>query len=150
MLRPTRLTDAHGPITCVRHSCPSSAVSRSSAAPSSVLACGSSDTVTLVSEVDTWSTERPWRLNTWKASARNPTSCHMPGLSSETSVMPFLMHTALTCAAPSVPPALMCVPSSLGVCVANTHSGMPPILAGRMQRGCSTLAPLLAISCASS
>ena len=49
--------------------------------PSSALAAGSSDTVTLVSEVETRSTDSPWSLNTAKASARKPTWCHMPSVS---------------------------------------------------------------------
>ena len=81
---------------------------------SSVLAAGSSDTVTLVSEVETRSTDMPCSLKTWKASARKPTWCHMPGLSREIRVMPFLVHTALTCAAPSNPSAVRTVPSISG------------------------------------
>ena len=118
MLRPTRLTEAHGPITCTRHSRDSSATSSATRALSSVLAAGSSETVTLVSEVDTRSTDMPWLLNTWKASARKPTWCHIPGLSIDTSVMPFLVHTALTWAPPSAPSAPSTVPSSSGAWVA--------------------------------
>ena len=99
MLRPTRLTEAHGPITCTRHRRERSATRSATRVLSSVLAAGSSDTVTLVSEVDTRSTDMPCSLKIWKASARKPTWCHMPGLSSDTSVMPFLVHTAFTCAA---------------------------------------------------
>ena len=119
-------------------------------AASIVLACGSSDTVTLVSEVETRSTDSPCALITWNASARNPTSCHMPGLSSETSVMFFFTQTAFTLAELSCGVALMCVPSRSGVCVAYTNRGMPCTRTGNTQRGCSTFAPLLAISCASS
>ena len=117
MLRPTRLTEAHGPITCTRHRRDRSPTSPASRVLSSELAAGSSDTVTLVSEVDTRSTDMPCCLNTWKASARNPTWCHMPGLSSEMSVMPFLLHTAFTCAPPSLA-ALSTVPSRSGAWVA--------------------------------
>ena len=42
------------------------------------------------------------------------------------------------------------VPGSSGRCVAYTAMGICCDFAGRMQRGCSTLAPLLATSCASS
>jgi hypothetical protein len=115
-----------------------------------VLACGSSDTVTLVSELDTRSTDSPCDLNTWNASARKPTSCHMPGLSIDTSVMFFFTQTAFTLAEESAVAAVMCVPSRSGTWVAYTYSGMRCTRTGMMQRGCSTLAPELAISCASS
>src|SRR5204862_6836643 len=104
------LTEAHGPITCTRHSRDRSATRATSRELLMELPAGSNDTVTLVSEVDTRSTDMPCCLNTWKASARNPTWCHMPGLSSEMSVMPFLLHTAFTCAPPSLS-ALSTVPS---------------------------------------
>ncbi|MBV6417674.1 MAG: hypothetical protein CMLOHMNK_02404 [Steroidobacteraceae bacterium] len=113
MLRPTRLTEAQGPITCTRHRSDRASVSEARMSGSSVFAAGSSETVTFVSDVETRSIERPWSLKTWNASARNPTWCHMPGLSSDTSVMPFLTHTALTCA--SLPPcALTTVPTRSG------------------------------------
>ena len=83
-----------------------------------VLACGSSDTVTLVSEVDTRSIDMPCCLKIWNASARKPTSCHMPGLSIDTSVMPFFTQTAFTLADESAVVAVMCVPSRSGTCVA--------------------------------
>ncbi len=105
---------------CARHSSERSAVSRSIAAASMLLACGSSDTVTLVSDVETRSIDMPCSLKIWNASARKPTSCHMPGLSSDTSVMPFLTHTALTLADESAVVAAMCVPSRSGTCVAYT------------------------------
>ncbi len=118
ILWPNRESEAHGPSNSTRHSSPSAAVSRPSAAGSSVLAVGSSDTVTLVSEVEMRSTDMPCCLKIWKASARNPTWCHMPGLSIETSVMPFLIAIALTCAALPATFAEMTVPSSPGACVA--------------------------------
>ena len=99
MLRPTSETEAQGPMTCTPHSFDRSRCSLPSNSPSSVLAAGSSDTVTLVSEVDTRSTDMPCSLNTANASARKPTWCHMPGLSSEISVMPLRLQTAFTCAA---------------------------------------------------
>src|SRR5246127_4199416 len=143
MLRPTRLTDAHGPITCTRHNRERAATRPATWVLSRVLAAGSSDTVTLVSEVDTRSTDRPWSLNTWKASARNPTWCHIPGLSMEMSVMPFFEQTAFTCAPPMLLSAESTVPGRSGAWVAYTCSGMPYCRAGRMQRGGSTLAPLV-------
>ncbi len=118
MLRPTRLTAAHGPITSTRHSRPRSATSASSATLSSEFAAGSSDTVTLVSDVDTRSMDKPCCLNTANASARKPTECHIPTVSIEMSVMFFLIVTAFTCAATSPPCVVMTVPSSFGVCVA--------------------------------
>ena len=150
MLRPTRLTDAQGPISCTRQSWPRSRCSAASDPASSVLACGSSVTVTLVSDVETRSTDMPWSLKTWNASARKPTWCHMPGLSSDTSVTPFFTQTAFTCAESLTGTAVSSVPSSSGAWVANTYSGIWYWRAGRMQRGCSTLAPAVAISCASS
>ena len=137
-------------MTSTRHSRDSEVTSASSARASSEFAAGSSDTVTVVSDVETRSTDSPCSLNTANASARNPTWCHIPSVSIEMSVMPFLLHTALTRAPPSPPVAVMTVPASSGRCVACTDSGIEYCFAGRMQRGCSTLAPLLAISCASS
>ena len=118
MLRPTRLTEAQGPMTLVRQSGARSRCSASSTSAPSALACGSSETVTLVSLVETRSTDNPWRLKTANASARKPTWCHMPGLSIATSVTPFLTQTALTCAASPAGVSLMCVPSSCGAWVA--------------------------------
>src|SRR5690606_2134630 len=111
-------TDAHGPISSARHSSDSDAISRCSTAALIVLACGSSDTVMLVSEVDTRSTDRTCALKIWKTSARKPTSCHMPGLSIETSVMPRFTHTAFTLAEVSAGEPEMRVPAQSGTCVA--------------------------------
>ena len=105
--------------------------------------------MTFVSDVDTRSTDMPCSLNTANTSARKPTWCHMPGLSSEMSVMPLRLHTAFTCAvAPDSP--VISEPSRSGVCVAYTYKGIWYWRAGSRQRGCSTLAPLVAMSCASS
>jgi len=52
MLCPSRLNDAQGPITWTRHNSLSDPVNPFSAAASSVLAAGSSDTVTVVSDVE--------------------------------------------------------------------------------------------------
>ena len=60
--------------------------------------------------------------------------------------MPFLIAMALTWAALSATLAETTVPSSSGAWVAYTCSGILYCLTGRTQRGCSTLAPLLAIS----
>ena len=54
--------------------------------------------MTLDSEVDTRSTDRPWRLKIAKASARNPGVCHMATLSMLISVMFSRLTTPLTCA----------------------------------------------------
>ena len=118
ILRPTRLTAEHGPITSTRHSFDSEVTSDSSERASSALAAGSSDTVTLVSEVETRSTDTPCSLKTEKASPRKPTWCHMPSVSIESSVMPFLLQTALTRAPPFPPVAVMTVPSRSGWWVA--------------------------------
>ena len=83
-----------------------------------MFAVGSRDTVTFVSEVEIKSTDMPWSLKIWNASARKPTWCHIPGLSIETSVMPFLMAMAFTWAALPATSALITVPSKPGACVA--------------------------------
>src|SRR5262245_34930415 len=98
ILRPTSDTEAQGPMTRTADSFDQSRCSFPSNSPSSVLAAGSSDTVTLVSDVDTRSTDMPCSLNTANTSAMNQTWCHMPGLSSEISVMPLRLQTAFTCA----------------------------------------------------
>ena len=118
MLRPTRLTEAQGPMTCTRQSRDRLVTNSLNSVLSSVFAAGSSDTVTFVSEVDTRSTDMPCSLKIWNASERKPTWCHMPGLSREISVMPFFVQTAFTCAPPSAPSALRIVPSNSGACVA--------------------------------
>ena len=119
ILRPTSDSAAQGPITSARQRSARLDSRASMVDWSRVLACGSSDTVTLVSEVETRSTLSPCCLKTWKASARKPTWCHIPGLSMETSVMPFLRAMAFTRAA-SAPAgeALMTVPGISGVWVA--------------------------------
>ncbi len=118
MFRPSSDSEAQGPIRRTLHRPDRSLTSACSTDSSSELACGSSVTVTLVSEVDTRSTDRPWSLNTWNASARKPTWCHMPGLSIDTSVMPLRIAMALTCAPLSAGWALITVPASSGLCVA--------------------------------
>ena len=72
------------------------------------------------------------------------------GLSMEISVIPFLSAIALTWAAPSPAFWEMTVPCRSGIWVAKTCKGMPYWRTGSKHRGCRTLAPLLAISCASS
>src|ERR1700716_3617243 len=121
---PSRLNEAQGPNISTRHKAHKAAVRFASAEPSKVLAVGSSDTVTLVSDVDTRSIDNPCCLKTWKASARKPTWCHIPGLSIETKVIPFLMAIALTCAALSATLADTTVPSRPGACVAYTCKGI--------------------------
>src|SRR3974390_2447298 len=147
---PNKLKEAHGPSPSTLHSSLKAEDNRSSAAPSRLLAVGSKETVTLVSDVETRSTDIPCCLNTWNASAKKPTWCHIPGLSIETNVMPFLIAIALTCAALSPTLADTTVPSSCGACVAYTCNGILYWRTGSTQRGCKTFAPLLAISCASS
>ena len=61
-----------------------------------MLAVGSRETVTLVSEVETRSIESPCLLKHAKASARKPTCCHIPMESIRTSVMPRLADTDFT------------------------------------------------------
>ena len=59
MFCPSMLNEAHGPMISARHNALKLSVKRSSVPLSKVLAAGSKDTVTLVSEVDTRSTESP-------------------------------------------------------------------------------------------
>ncbi len=74
--------------------------------------------MTLVSEVETESIDRPCRAKTVKASARKPTSCHMPTVSIEISVMPLREEIALTCGPPAAPTAEITVPGASGRSVA--------------------------------
>ena len=61
----------------------------------------SMETVTLVSDVEMKSTDTPFSAKAPKARDRNPTSCHMPTVVMETSVMPLRMQMPFTCGSTS-------------------------------------------------
>ena len=111
---------------------------------------GSRVTVTLLSDVDTRSTDSPRSEKQRKASARNPTSCHMPSVSMDTSVMRLRPEMALTRGASLPARDVTRVPGSSGWFVHSTLSGIPCRRQGLMLRGCRTEPPVDAISCASS
>ncbi len=74
ILCPSRLNEAHGPRTSTRHNLAQGrGQSLDTPIDPSVLAVGSKETVTFVSEVEIKSTDKPCCLKTWNASARNPT-----------------------------------------------------------------------------
>ena len=150
MPRPTSVTAAHGPITFTRQTCSRSAQSADSTSVDTRFSLGSSDTVTFVSAEPIRSTESPCRLNAANTSARKPTCCHMPTDSIDTSVMPVRALIALTLGAPPAANGPISVPSSAGRFVSFTQSGTRASRNGERQRGCSTFAPVVAISCASS
>ena len=106
--------------------------------------------MTLVSEVETESIDTPCSAKISKALARKPTSCHMPTVSMEIRVMPLRDEIAFTCGPVTGPKAETTVPGMSGQPVDRTCSGMRWRRRGGMHRGCSTLAPVVAISCASS
>ena len=108
------------------------------------------ETVTLVSDVDTKSTDTPFSANAWKAFARKPTSCHIPTVVIETRVMPLRMQIPLTCGSISSVTDEMTVPAISGDEVLRIKIGIPWSRAGEMQRGWSTELPAEASSCASS
>ena len=148
MPRPTSVIAAQGAITFTRHTCARSAASAWSTLPVTRLSLGSSETVTLVSDEPIRSTDRPWRRKRSKMSARKPTCCHMPMLSMDTSTMPSRRLIAFT---PGTVAALasMRVPGASGRMVSRMRIGTPASRQGPMERGCSTFAPVVAISCAS-
>ena len=150
MPRPTRESEAVGAMTRGSQNTARSASTALSAASSRALAPGSRETVTLDSEVETESTDRAWRAKTSKARARNPISCHIPSVSMEIRVMPLRDEIALTCGPATGPESEITVPGTSGRSVERTCSGMRCRCNGGIDRGWSTLAPMLAISCASS
>src|SRR5262249_10456356 len=89
-------------------------------------------------------------LNCANTSARKPTCCHMPTDSIETRVMPLRALIALTLGACSRTSGPITVPSSSGRLVSLISIGTRGSRSGDRQRGCSTLAPVEAISWASS
>ena len=109
---------------------------------------GSSETVTLVSAEPIRSTDRPWRRKRSKMSARKPTDCHMPTVSIDTSTMPLRRLIALTPGTGAASPSMR-VPGNSGRVVSRIAIGTPLTRHGPSERGCSTLAPVVAISCAS-
>ena len=148
MPRPTRVTAAQGAITFTRQTWPRSAHSASSTLVLTRLSLGSSDTVTLASDEPIRSTDSPCALKRSNTSERKPTCCHMPMVSIDTSTMPRRELIALT-PGTVVADASMTVPGMSGRVVSRIHSGTRASRQGWMQRGCSTLAPVVAISWAS-
>ena len=148
MPRPTRVTAAQGAITLTRHTCARSSDNFASTSVLTRLSDGSSDTVTLVSEEPIRSTDRPWRLKRSNTSARKPTCCHMPMLSIDTSTMPLRRLIAFTPGTAATLPSMR-VPGIRGRPVSRMRIGTPASRQGLIERGCSTLAPVVAISCAS-
>ena len=135
----------HGAITFTRQI---SARSADSAASTSVLtrfSLGSSDTVTLVSDEPIRSTDKPCFLKRANTSARKPTCCHMPMPSIDTSTMPLRRLIALTPGTGSALPSML-VPGMCGRSVSRIAIGTPASRHGLIERGCSTLAPVVAIS----
>src|SRR5690606_39435522 len=74
----------------------------------------STETVTLLCDVEIRSTDTPCSRKHAKASARNPTWCHMSIDSIEISVMPLRCEIALSCAASSPGAFEITVPSHSG------------------------------------
>ena len=148
MPRPTSVIAAHGAITLTRQTSARSALSASSTLVLTRFSLGSSETVTLVSDEPIKSTDRPWRLKRSKMSARKPTCCHMPMLSIDTRTIPSRRLIALT---PGTVAALasMRVPGRSGRSVSRMLIGTFASRHGAIERGCSTLAPVVAISWAS-
>jgi hypothetical protein len=148
MPRPTRVIAAHGAITLTRQTSARSAASAPSTLPLTRFSLGSSETVTLVSEEPIMSTDSPWRRKRSKMSARKPTCCHMPMVSIDTSTMPSRRLIALTPGTVATPPSMR-VPGRSGRPVSRIAIGTPASRHGPIERGCSTLAPVVAISWAS-
>ncbi len=148
MPRPTRVMAAQGAITLTRQTSARSAESDASTSVVTRFSDGSSDTVTLVSAEPIMSTDSPWRLKRSKMSARKPTCCHMPMLSIDTSTMPLRRLIAFTPGTGSAASSMR-VPGRCGRSVSRISIGTPLLRHGRSERGCSTLAPVVAISCAS-
>ncbi|MNS98272.1 hypothetical protein D3C72_1326360 [compost metagenome] len=146
--RPTRVIAAHGTITLTLQICDRSADSAANTSVLTRFSDGSSDTVTLVSAEPIRSTDSPCFLNRPNTSARKPTCCHMPMPSIDTSTMPLRRLIALTPGTGAALPSML-VPGSSGRSVSRIAIGTPASRHGLIERGCSTLAPVVAISCAS-
>ena len=127
-----------------------SVMSASKAARSRNFALLSKDRVTLNSEEERRSTEKPWFLKVVKTSAKNPTCCHIFKVSIEMRVMLCLTKIDLMGGALSSLSLVIQVPEWSGMPVYLTNMGMPANRTGGKQLGCSTLAPIEAISWASS
>ena len=148
MPRPTRVMAVHGTMTLTRQTFARSAASASSTLPVTRFSLGSREMVTLVSEEPIRSTDSPclrYRSNT---SDMKPTCCHMPIVSMDTSTTPSRRLIALTPGTLPAPPSMR-VPGSSGLRVSRMAMGTPARRHGRIERGCSTLAPVVAISWAS-
>ena len=148
MPRPTRVIDAQGAITLTRQHFDRSSDSRASTSVLTRFSLESSETVTLVSDEPSRSTDSPCSRKMSNTSARKPTCCHMPTVSIDTRTMPPRRLIALT---PGTPPATssITVPGRSGRVVSRIASGTPASRQGPSARGCSTRAPVVVISCAS-
>ena len=150
ILRPTRLTAEQLEITRTRQSFSRSSTRDSSTSSDNIPSEVSMDTVTFVSDVETRSTDTPLSLNAAKALARKPTSCHMPTPSIEISVSPLRIQIPLTCGSTSSVTDEITVPAMSGEAVLRINKGMSNSRTGVKQRGCKTVLPADASSCASS
>ena len=147
--RPTRVTTL---VLVVIFTCPMrSSLERNRAISAGVSASGSvsSVTVTLLSEVETRSTESPRSPKQVNTSLRKPTRRHIPSVSSDTSGTPLRSMTALTCALSDSSAGPTRVPGSSGCSVERTVMPIRVSRSGAIDSGCSTPPPEVAISCAS-
>ena len=120
--------------------CERSSTSPLSVSGSRVFACASRDTVTFVSEVETRSMESPQARIRSNASARKPTSCHIPSVSSVTSTTFVLTEIALSPGWESPPADETTVPSDSGSSVLRMRIGIPESRTAGMHRGVQDLA----------
>ena len=117
ILRPTRLMAVHAGMTWTFPSCDKSLTSDVRAASCKILVLGSTETVTLVSDVEMRSIEIACVLKMLNKSAKNPISCHIPKFSTEKSVTLDLLEMDFTQAyVVSISPSIR-VPPSLGASV---------------------------------
>ena len=141
ILRPTRLTAEQSLIARTRHSFSRSLNNARLVSSSSEPSALSIDTVTLVSDVDTRSTDTECSLKIANALARKPTSCHIPTPSIEINVSPLRRQMPLTWGSISSVTDDTTVPDTSGDAVQRIKSGMPLARSGDKHRGCSTELP---------
>ncbi len=96
---------------------------------------------TLTSEVATMSTEVWWRSNTSKSARRKPYAPSMRAACTCTTVIPFLWAIALIPWAETSRRSSIVVPPDRGSRELQMRTGSPSSTAGRIVRGCRTLAP---------
>src|SRR5690606_36405644 len=102
---------------------------------SATLAAVSTDTVTLLSDVEMRSTDMPCSRKQSKASARNPTSCHISIDSMESKVMPLRCDTAFRRGMSSSDALETTLPCHSGCIVHFRYSGIPDLRSGEILRG---------------